>query len=202
MRETKTVQVYPSDAKVNAAIAEYGSFGWEVISNQRCQEYTGQTRNSDGGSTEHYSTFNKITFSREKDVPWYGKVTQLEDEYFAAQDKIEHYEYLEPELRYPKRRRILVLILFILSMLVTAFLVQYVGREMNTWIRTLLQVLEIVVYFVVYLIIRACIKAKYRKEYQKALSRYRAKYPAKIEALKKRKAELRACAERCIYAQA
>lgn len=71
MKETKTVQVYPSDAIVNATIEEYGSFGWEVISNQRCQEYDGQTREYDGSLTKNYSTFNKITFTREKDSPWY-----------------------------------------------------------------------------------------------------------------------------------
>jgi hypothetical protein len=78
-RESKTVQVYPDDAIVNNTIAEYESFGWELISNQRCQEFTGQTHDSDGGTTTHYSTFNKLTFSREKDSVWYKDMVALEN---------------------------------------------------------------------------------------------------------------------------
>ena len=65
-KETKTVQCYPSDDKINAMVERYASFGWELINNQRCQEFTGQTFDSDGSSTSHYSTFNKLTFTREK----------------------------------------------------------------------------------------------------------------------------------------
>lgn len=86
-KETKTVQCYPSDDRINAMVERYASFGWELINNQRCQEYTGQTFGSDGSSTEHYSTFNKLTFTREKSSPWYGKVTALENEYNALLDK-------------------------------------------------------------------------------------------------------------------
>ena len=52
-RESKTVQVYPDDAIVNNTIAEYESFGWELISNQRCQEFTGQTHDSDDNPLFH-----------------------------------------------------------------------------------------------------------------------------------------------------
>lgn len=86
-RETKTVQCYPSDDKINAMIERYSAFGWELINNQRCQEYTGQTFGSDGSSTEHYSTFNKLTFSREKSSPWYRQVTEMEDRYNGLLDK-------------------------------------------------------------------------------------------------------------------
>lgn len=76
-RESKTVQVYPDDDVVNAEIQRQELFGWEVISNQRIQEFTRQ--DSDG--TEHYETFNKITFSREKSSEWYDRVVALETEY-------------------------------------------------------------------------------------------------------------------------
>ena len=76
-KETKTVQCYPDDNKVNAMIEQYGSFGWELINNQRCQEYEGTT--SDG--YRHWSTFNKLTFQREKSSPWYGKVVDLENQH-------------------------------------------------------------------------------------------------------------------------
>lgn len=82
MKETKTVQCYPSDSAVNRMVAEYGAFGWELLNNQRCQEFEKQTFSSDGSSTKHYSTFNKLTFQREKTSTWYNEVTNLESEYF------------------------------------------------------------------------------------------------------------------------
>lgn len=74
-RETTTVQCYPSDEKINATIRQYESFGWELIGNQRCQEYEGSY-----GTVDRYSTFNKLTFSREKNKPWYEEVSRLERE--------------------------------------------------------------------------------------------------------------------------
>ncbi|MDE6201375.1 MAG: hypothetical protein K2M47_05825 [Clostridiales bacterium] len=78
-RETKTVQCYPDDNKINAMIERYGAFGWELINNQRCQEYEGTY---DG--YRHWSTFNKLTFSRDKSASWYSDVTSLE----RAHDKL------------------------------------------------------------------------------------------------------------------
>lgn len=86
-KETKTVQCYPSDDKINAMVERYASFGWELINNQRCQEFTGQTFDSDGSSTSHYSTFNKLTFTREKTSSWYSQVTELEDRYNSLMDQ-------------------------------------------------------------------------------------------------------------------
>ncbi len=90
-RETVTVQCYPSDSAVNEKVSVYESFGWELINNQRCQEYEGQT--SDGSTiTNHYSTFNKLTFSREKSNKWYTEVVALESEYTTLM-KSEPYDY-------------------------------------------------------------------------------------------------------------
>lgn len=80
-RETVTIQRYPDDSIINQTIKEYEAFGWELISNQRCQEYEGQTHGFDGSSTKHYSTFNKLTFTREKSSSWYELVVPLEEEY-------------------------------------------------------------------------------------------------------------------------
>lgn len=80
-RETVTIQRYPDDSIINSTIKEYEAFGWELINNQRCQEYEGQTYGLDGSSTKHYSTFNKLTFTREKASPWYSRVVSLEEEY-------------------------------------------------------------------------------------------------------------------------
>lgn len=80
-RETITVQSYPDDYIINETIKEYEAFGWELLNNQRCQEYEGQTQGLDGSSTKHYSTFNKLTFSREKASPWYSRIVPMEAEY-------------------------------------------------------------------------------------------------------------------------
>ncbi len=90
-RETKTVQVYPTDARVNAEIKRQELFGWEVIGNQRIQEFARQ--DSDG--TRHYETFNKITFSREKSAEWYNEIVKLEKEYLAIGDIYTNEKYLE-----------------------------------------------------------------------------------------------------------
>ncbi|MDE7380346.1 MAG: hypothetical protein K2N14_04760 [Clostridia bacterium] len=96
MKETKTIQVYPSDDIVNATIEEYESFGWEVIGNQRCQEFDGTTHGIDGSTTQHYSTFNKITFTREKESHWYEEVSSLEKEYYVTKDTIDSYRNYKP----------------------------------------------------------------------------------------------------------
>lgn len=84
-KETKTIQLYPDDNIINEAMAIYGDFGWEVISNQIMQKFDG----SDSDGSKNYSTFNKLTFSREKSAPWYSQVVELERQYYAEQDKIE-----------------------------------------------------------------------------------------------------------------
>lgn len=71
-RETKVIQCHPDNE--NSEISWHEMFGWEVISNQRCQEE--QKR----GDNWYTVTFNKITFSREKSAPWYDRVCELEEE--------------------------------------------------------------------------------------------------------------------------
>lgn len=100
-RETKTIQCYPDDDKINERVKRYEAFGWELISNQHCQEYDGQTSSRDyiDGSTtitKHYSSFNKLTFSREKTSPWYGEVTKLEKQYEDIMDRRPRDYSIEP----------------------------------------------------------------------------------------------------------
>ena len=103
-RETITVQVYPDDSIINRTIAEYERFGWEVISNQRMQEFTGQTSYGDGSSANHYSTFNKITFSRDKDAAWYEEVKECENRYKQLLKEKEDLQDSLPSDRYPGER--------------------------------------------------------------------------------------------------
>ncbi len=100
-RETKTIQCYPDDDIINERVKRYEAFGWELISNQHCQEYDGQTSSRDyiDGSTtitKHYSSFNKLTFSREKTSPWYGEVTKLEKQYEDIMDRRPRDYSIEP----------------------------------------------------------------------------------------------------------
>ena len=179
MKETKTIQVYPSDSIINATIEEYGSFGWEVIGNQRCQEYEGTTYDIVGGSsTKHYSTFNKITFTREKLSPWYEEVSLLEKEYNSTKDTVKSYQSYRPVLRKPKPEGGMGIALGF--MLYCFYLVPGI----------------------IYTIVRACKKSKYKKQYNKALADYEAVYPAKISQLNGKLAELRTRAEKCIFEKA
>ncbi len=100
-RETKTIQCYPDDSIINSRIKQYESFGWELINNQRCQEYDGQTKERDifDGSTttiSHYSTFNKLTFSRDKGAPWYSDVVALESKYEQKENERKRIKNTEP----------------------------------------------------------------------------------------------------------
>lgn len=178
MKETKTVQVYPDDAIVNAKIEEYESFGWEVVGNQRCQEYEGQTYGIDGSSTKHYSTFNKVTFTREKDSPWYAEVVQLEKEYYVMKDTSESYRAVKPVLRTPKPDGI-------------------IGVALGAYLYMMFLVPGII-----YTAVRCSQKSKYKKRYQKELAEYESVYPARIEEAENRQAELRARAEKCISGKA
>lgn len=76
-KESKTIQVYPDDEIINKEIKNYEAWGWELINNQRFQEFVRQ----DVDGTRHYETFNKLTFSRDKDAPWYKEIRSLESEY-------------------------------------------------------------------------------------------------------------------------
>ncbi len=86
MRETKIIQVYPSDSAIEKAINEWESFGWEMTDNQRFSNK--QDLWSPVGTTVRTTTYNKLTFSREKSSPWYSEVKSLEGQYDAVQRDI------------------------------------------------------------------------------------------------------------------
>lgn len=174
MKESKTIQVYPDDDIVNETIGEYESFGWEVINNQRMQEFEG----TDSNGTKHYSTFNKITFSREKESTWYEAVTDLEREYNSAESTVKSYQRAKPVLKQVKPEGSVGVALG--------------GLCFALWI----------IPGIIYVSVRAAKRSKYKKQYQKALAEYEAVYPAKIKELESKKAELRVRAEKCILGKA
>lgn len=86
MRETKIIQVYPSDSAIEKAINEWESFGWEMTDNQKFSDK--QDLWSPVGTTVRTTTYNKLTFSREKSSPWYAEVKSLENQYESVQRDI------------------------------------------------------------------------------------------------------------------
>lgn len=95
MRETKIIQVYPSDSAIEKAIREWKSFGWEMTDNQRLSNK--EDLWFPGGTTVRTTTYNKLTFSREKSSPWYSEVKLLEDRYEAVQRDISAIINQKPE---------------------------------------------------------------------------------------------------------
>lgn len=79
MRETKIIQVYPSDYEIENAIKIWQSFGWEMTDNQKFSDK--ENLWYPGGTTVRTTTYNKLTFSREKNSVWYGEIKALEEEY-------------------------------------------------------------------------------------------------------------------------
>lgn len=90
-RETKVIKC-PND-EVNGVIALYEKFGWELVSNNICSGYTA----GNGTNSVSIAAGNEITFSREKDSPWYDEVRVLEIEYEQCQREIHNLWDEEPE---------------------------------------------------------------------------------------------------------
>jgi len=87
-KETKFIEVEPNE--VNSTLEVWQNFGWESmgiqeIKTQDVQIFTGQDR--DG--TEHYKTkrgenYVKITFQRDKSMPNYAELVELESIYCSS----------------------------------------------------------------------------------------------------------------------
>ncbi|MDE5547768.1 MAG: hypothetical protein K2J30_02080 [Clostridia bacterium] len=96
MKETKIIQVYPSDSAIEGAIKEWESFGWELVNNQRYSDKSSVTIPYIGTETTT-TTYNKLTFSREKNSPWYYEVKQLEEDYEAVKRNISNIIAYKPK---------------------------------------------------------------------------------------------------------
>lgn len=127
-RETTTTQCYPSDEVVNRTVSAWETWGWELISNQRCQEYTHQ----DADGTKHYETFNKLTFSRDKDAKWYKQVVALEREYDEAKSEINRLKHSRPKApvnQYTTANPIIALVLFCFYIIPGVIYLVYKGND-------------------------------------------------------------------------
>lgn len=194
-KETKTVQCYPSDERINAMIERYQAFGWELINNQRCQEYDGQTYEGDT-RVSHYSTFNKLTFTRDKGEEWYGEVTALERDYESLDNECRRYKNLEPDTPTTSSGYVLSLIAGILILAgVLNFILAFTDKyyTIGYILGPVFLVLGILRF-----ILRAVRKNIKWKKYGEEKAEWKDRYGEKIEELEKQMKELMRKAERLV----
>ncbi|MDY6306254.1 MAG: hypothetical protein SPL94_09895 [Oribacterium sp.] len=102
-KETRVLKV-DSDA-VNTAITTFEGFGWELISNQPATQI-GDGKNS-------VVAENQLTFSRDKDAPWYEEIKNLEDEFVKTMSQRSELEDLEPDVDVKFHAILFVVLLFV-----------------------------------------------------------------------------------------
>ena len=86
-KETKFIEVEPNE--VESTIEIWQNFGWELIGAP--QEIYNKTTHRTQETDKHYSTeytstthYVKITFQREKSMPHYDELVQLENVYYTS----------------------------------------------------------------------------------------------------------------------
>ena len=85
-KEVKSIDV--SNSQEETYINIYQSFGWELKSSQRVFNRDSRLK-SEGDSlyTETTTTdFTKLVFEREKKIPNYGELVDLEEEFWELKD--------------------------------------------------------------------------------------------------------------------
>lgn len=92
--ETKIVQVNNNPATINRSNEEWGSFGWNVLSVQvtHSQDTKTYSKGMDyytGDRTVETTTINyaTITYQRDKSMPNYSRIVELENEYRRLDDE-------------------------------------------------------------------------------------------------------------------
>ncbi len=86
-KETYVARCY--NWEVNETIALYESFGWELVSNNVVTSLNTTDTN--------IAAENDLTFSREKDAPWYAEADRLQKEYVACNNQIDQILETSPE---------------------------------------------------------------------------------------------------------
>ena len=92
--ETRVVQVNNSADTINRSNEEWGSFGWNVLSvqvthSQDTKTYSKGLDYYTGDRTVETTTINyaTITYQRDKGMPHYAKITELENEYHRLENE-------------------------------------------------------------------------------------------------------------------
>lgn len=103
--ETKIVQVTNSPESIDASNSIWESFGWNVLSvqvthSQNTKTYTAHA--GDGYNTVETTTINyaTITYQRDKQMPNYTDLKELERQYQALQAQIDSLKAREPKTTY------------------------------------------------------------------------------------------------------
>lgn len=178
-RESVTIQCYPSDSVINAKVRQYEAFGWELINNQKFQEYTGQTTSGDT-VTRHYSTYNKLTFSRDKSEPWYEEVTKLEREYKHLENRQDDITDYKPRNRGNNAMVTLLLVGAILAVILNVIL----GFAMATSHFVIAGIITVVPVLII------LVRALRKKSYNRKLSQWHSLYDSELKEIDDKMEEL------------
>lgn len=187
-RETKTVRCYPDADIINGRVERYEAFGWELINNQRCRESDGETQ----GHT-NYSTFNELTFSRDKSATWYGDVVELENEYNDKENEIERLDRLKPNAPYEGTTawKFTLSCLAVASIVCgCACLLSYIIFGSYSSVATLIIGIITLALGIMRFCIKIIIRNSKRKKYREALSVWEKENKDKISAIQREQAVL------------
>jgi len=83
MAKTETIFVQAPPDDVNEVIADYEAFGWNVIGTQQISEDKGM----DNYGYMHTSTFVKITFNRDANIPNKDELSKLQTRYDTLKEE-------------------------------------------------------------------------------------------------------------------
>jgi hypothetical protein len=75
--------------ETNETIALYESFGWELVSNNIVSSVKTD-------SDVQVAAENELTFSRDKDAPWYAEVNKLQQEFIKEGERIDEIKATDP----------------------------------------------------------------------------------------------------------
>ena len=195
-RETKTIQCYPDDNEINDEIKRYEAFGWELLNNQRCQEYEGTY---DG--YKHWSTFNKLTFSRDKSASWYGDVTALEHDYESKDSECRRYRNLRPSEPSNTTSMFGSILTILALIMIAAGLLNILLSTMTPGFNGGLYLgLVLIALGVLRFVGRALIRKSKKKKYDQEYSDWHSTYYSKISALKSEMKSIMSKAEEIVNA--
>ncbi len=92
-RETVVFKCMNED--VNKYIDVYEVFGWELQSNQIAATYKNLAVGNDIGAD--MAAANELTFTREKDTPYYAAICGYQNEFFTCKNEFEAINESEPK---------------------------------------------------------------------------------------------------------
>ena len=82
--ESKSIEVSPKEEQ--STIDTFGKFGWSLVSSQEIfnKDSHLERRGDTIQNVTETTNYVKLVFNRDKDMPYYDKVTELENSYYAT----------------------------------------------------------------------------------------------------------------------